>query len=175
MQLPNSKERVGDPNAPSSRAVVREAMLKSLAVPNAGMAICTDVGDASNIHPKNKQTVGKHLAAWAMADVYGMEGPSSGPIISRHDIKGSEIMVSFKHSKGGLKAKGTMLKGFVIAGADRKWVRAQAHIVEGHKVMISSPEVSEPIAARYAWADNPDCNLTNDAGLPASPFRTDDW
>ncbi|OYV03845.1 MAG: sialate O-acetylesterase, partial [Verrucomicrobiales bacterium VVV1] len=91
-----------------------------------------------------------------------------------HSIKGGEVTISFTHADNGLVAKGGELKGFAVAGSDKKWVWAKARI-EGDKVIVSSPEVSAPVAVRYAFGDNPDCNLTNGAGLPASPFRTDTW
>jgi sialate O-acetylesterase len=154
--------------------VVREEMLKTLDVKNAGMAITVDVGDANNIHPKNKQAVGHRLALWALAKVYGKDIPYSGPLPDGKKIKGGEVVLSFKHTDGGLVASGGELKGFAIAGEDKKWVPATARI-DGNKVIVSSPEMKSPKAVRYAWAANPDCNLFNSAGLPASPFRTDDW
>jgi hypothetical protein len=174
VQLPNFKKPSMDPGAPSGWAVVREGMLRTLAVPHTGMAITIDVGDAANIHPKDKQTVGKRLARWARATVYGEKIPSSGPLPAGHKINGAEIAISFTHADHGLAAKDGELKGFAIAGADQKWVVAKARIA-GDTVIVSSLEVPAPTAVRYAWADNPDCNLTNGAGLPASPFRTDDW
>ncbi|MCL4401193.1 MAG: sialate O-acetylesterase [Acidobacteria bacterium] len=167
-QLPNF-------NAPGrSWPVVREGMMKSLRVRNTGMAITIDIGEPGNIHPKNKQEAGRRLALWALGSVYGQKGATSGPLAAGHKVKGSEIEVSFTHADGGLVAKGGELKGFLIAGADKKWAPATARIA-GKGVMVSSPQVSEPVAVRYAWADNPECNLYNGAGLPASPFRTDDW
>jgi sialate O-acetylesterase len=154
--------------------VVREEILKTLAVKNTGMAITVDVGEANNIHPKNKQAVGHRLALWALANVYGQNIPFSGPLPDGHKIKGEEIILSFKHRDGGLVARDGALKGFAIAGADQKWVWAKARIA-GDQVIVSSPEVKSPKAVRYAWAANPDCNLFNGADLPASPFRTDDW
>jgi sialate O-acetylesterase len=174
VQLPNFKKPTDDPGAASDWAVLRESMLHSLAVPNTGMAIAIDVGDTTNIHPKNKQAVGHRLALWALATVYGEKIPYSGPLPAGHKIKGDEVSLSFTHTDGGLVAKDVELKGFAIAGADQKWVWAKARI-EGDQVVVSSPEVKSPVAVRYAWADNPDCNLFNGAGLPASPFRTDNW
>jgi len=169
VQLPNFK-RDGE-----GWMLVREAMLKSLKAPHTGMAITIDIGEPSNIHPKNKQEVGRRLALWALGDVYGQKVvATSGPLPARHEVKGSEIVLSFTHCDGGLKTKDGELKGFVIAGDDRQWKPAKARI-EGDQVIISSPDVSKPVAARYAWADDPECNLYNGAGLPASPFRTDDW
>ncbi|HEV7403445.1 MAG TPA: sialate O-acetylesterase [Chthoniobacteraceae bacterium] len=154
---------------------IRESMLKTLQVKDTGMAIAIDVGEAKNIHPKNKQEVGHRLALWALGTVYGKEVPStSGPLPAGHEIRGHEVVLSFEHADGGLVAKDGELKGFVIAGEDKKWVPATAKI-EGGKVIVSSPEVPKPAAVRYAWENNPVCNLYNGAGLPASPFRTDDW
>ncbi|MGN6641598.1 MAG: sialate O-acetylesterase [Verrucomicrobiota bacterium] len=174
VQLPNFKQPTEDPNAPSNWSFTREAMLKALALPNTGMAITIDVGEAAAIHPRDKQTVGKRLALWARSQVYGEKIPFSGPLPAGHKIKGDEVTLSFTHTDGGLVAKGGELKGFAIAGSDQKWVWAKARI-EGDKVIVSSPDVKSPVAVRYGWAENPDCNLYNGAGLPASPFRTDDW
>ena len=154
---------------------VREAMLKTLNLPRTGMAIAIDVGDPKNIHPKNKQEVGHRLALWALGDVYGRKvAATSGPRPAKHEVKGADVVVSFTHTNGGLAAKGGEVKGFVIAGEDRAWKPATARI-QGDKVIVSSAEVKAPVAVRYAWEDNPECNLANGAGLPASPFRTDDW
>jgi sialate O-acetylesterase len=155
---------------------VREAMLETLAVPNTGMAITIDLGDATDVHPKNKQDVGKRLALWALGTVYGRDVPAiSGPLPQVSTVDGSTITVSFRHTDGGLKSiTGGPLTGFRIAAADRQWKPAEARIV-GDTVIVSSPEVARPVAVRYAWKDWPDYSLANGAGLPASPFRTDDW
>jgi sialate O-acetylesterase len=155
---------------------VREAMLQALELPKTGMAITIDIGDAKNIHPANKQEVGRRLALWALGTVYGKDVPAiSGPLPTGSSVNGNAVTVSFTHANGGLKTKdGGPLKGFQIAGADRQWKAASARI-DGDKVVISGPEIASPVAVRYAWQDNPDCNLYNAAGLPASPFRTDDW
>lgn len=174
VQLPNFHPRTDDPVQTNNWSVVRDGMLQSLSVKNTGMAITIDVGDAALIHPKNKQAVGRRLALWALAKVYGKDLPYSGPLPAGQKIKGDQIIVSFKHTDGGLVAKGGDLKGFAIAGADHHWVWANARI-QGDRVILSSPEVKSPTAVRYGWAANPDCNLFNGAGLPASPFRTDDW
>lgn len=156
------------------RAYVRDAQLKALSLKNTGMAVTLDVGDANDNHPKNKQDVALRLAQWALGDVYEQKVPAtSGPLPAGHKIKGGEVVMSFKHTEGGLTAKGD-LKGFVIAGEDKVWKPAQAHI-EGETVVISSPDVPKPAAARYAWDVSPEASLYNGAGLPASPFRTDDW
>ncbi len=155
--------------------LVREAMLKTLALPKTGMAIAIDVGEANDIHPKNKQAVGHRLAQWALGTVYAQKVPAtSGPLPAGHEIRGREIVLRFKHTDGGLVAQGGPLTGFIVAGADHIWRPAQARLV-GNTVVVSSPEVAAPVAARYAWENLPTCNLFNAAGLPASPFRTDDW
>ena len=154
--------------------VVREGMLKALRVPQTGMAVAIDIGEPDNIHPQNKQEAGRRLALWALSAVYHQGGPASGPLPAGHRIEGGRVVVSFRHTDGGLTAKGGELKEFQIAGADRKWVSAQAKI-DGNTVAVSAPEVQKPVAVRYGWANNPACNLYNGAGLPASPFRTDDF
>lgn len=174
VQLANfmdAKEQPGD----STWAELREAQTMTLEMPNTGMAVIIDIGDAKDIHPKNKQDVGKRLALWALANTYGKNLVYSGPLYTSMAKKGNQIVLSFNHVGGGLVAKGQEgLKGFSIAGADHKFVWADAKI-EGDKVVVSSEQVPDPIAVRYAWADNPVCNLYNKAGLPASPFRTDTW
>jgi sialate O-acetylesterase len=174
VQLPNFQKAQTAPVESSGWAVVREGMLRTLALPNTGMAITIDVGEANDIHPKNKQDVGQRLAMWALAKVYGKAVAASGPLPAGHKINGSEVVLSFKYTDGGLVAKGENLNGFAIAGADGRWVRAEAKIA-GDQVIVSSPEVKEPLAVRYDWASNPNGNLYNGAGLPASPFRTDNW
>ena len=109
-----------------------------------------------------------------MAKTYGKDVVACGPLYKSMTRQGDKIVVQFDHVGGGLVAKGDKLKGFAIAGEDKKFVWADAK-VEGDAVVVSSPDVKEPAAVRYAWANNPDCNLYNKAGLPASPFRTDDW
>ena len=155
---------------------VRESMLKTLALPKTGMAITIDLGDAKDIHPKNKQDVGKRLSYWALGTVYGKKvAATSGPLPAGSQISGNAITVSFKYANGGLKSiTGGPLTGFQIAAADQQWKPAEAKIV-GETVVVSSAEVAQPVAVRYAWKDWPDYSLANGAGLPASPFRTDDW
>lgn len=156
-------------------AALREAQSQVAAtVPNAGLAVAIDIGDAGNIHPKNKKELGRRLALVARAKVYGEQVEYSGPVYQSMKMEGAAIRLSFTHASG-LTAKGDGLKQFAIAGADRKFVWADARI-EGDAVVVSNPRVPKPIAVRYAWANNPEgCNLYNQAGLPASPFRTDDW
>lgn len=174
VQLPNFHAPQKEPVEDSGWVLVQEGMLKTLRLPNTGMAITIDLGEANNIHPVKKQEVGKRLSLWALTQVYGQTGPCSGPLPCGQQIAGGAIVVSLKHCDGGLVAKGGPLKGFAIAGADKKWVKADAKL-QGDAVVVSSPQAPQPVAVRYAWASNPDCNLYNGAGLPASPFRTDDW
>ena len=155
--------------------LVREAMLKTLKLPKTGMAITIDIGEQKNIHPANKQEVGRRLSLWALSAVYGKKVESaSGPLPAGHEIHGDKVVLKFSHTDGGLKAKDGALTGFMIAGEDKQWKPAATQI-EGDKVIVCSPEIAKPVAVRYAWQDWPECNLTNGAGLPASPFRTDDW
>jgi sialate O-acetylesterase len=151
--------------------LIREEMTQPLALPRTGMAVAIDIGDAQDIHPKNKQEVGRRLAAWALGDVYGKDVATSGPRFAGSEIRKSEVILRFTHGDGGLKATGDGLKGFEIAGADGAWKPAQARI-EGETIAVFNPEVPAPTAARYAWAGFPEANLCNGAGLPASPFRT---
>jgi carbohydrate esterase-like sialic acid-specific acetylesterase len=169
VQLPNYDRK-------DFRPEVREAMLQSLRVKNTGMAITIDVGDPADNHPKNKQEVGRRLALWALGTVYHQQVPAtSGPLVASHAIRDGEVALTFDHADGGLMAQGSEeLRGFAIAGEDRQWKPARARI-EGKTVVVSHPDIGKPVAVRYAWASNPDCNLFNGAGLPASPFRTDDW
>ena len=174
VQLANFMKTKPEPDE-SSWAELREAQSMTLSLPMTGMAVIIDIGDADDIHPKNKQDVGKRLALWALAQQYGKKLVYSGPIYKSMKIDGSSIILSFDHVGGGLVAKSEeQLKGFAIAGADRKFVWADAKI-KGNTVVVSSDKVPEPAAVRYAWADNPVCNLYNKEDLPASPFRTDDW
>jgi sialate O-acetylesterase len=174
VQLANFMQTKPEPGD-SAWAELREAQLMTLSLPNTGMAVIIDIGEADNIHPKNKQDVGKRLALWALAKTYGKKLVYSGPIYKSMKVDGNSIVLSFDHVGGGLVAKGgEELKGFAIAGADKKFVWADAKI-EGDTVVVSSEKVAEPVAVRYAWADNPVCNLYNKEDLPASPFRTDDW
>ncbi len=152
---------------------IREAQFLTLAKsPNTAMAVTTDVGDAEDIHPARKGPVGERLALAALALAYGEKREYSGPLFDKAEFKDGKAVVSFTHAGGGLKAEGGPLKGFTIAGADKQFVPAQAKI-EGDTVVVWSDEIPTPQAVRYGWANVPDVNLTNEAGLPASPFRSD--
>jgi sialate O-acetylesterase len=158
---------------------LREAQLMTLvSVPQTGMAVTIDIGDGTDVHPKNKQDVGYRLALAAQAIAYGRDIVYSGPIYDSMTVEGTAIRLRFRHAYNGLiAAKGwtaPMLEGFEIAGDDRKFVPAVAKI-ERETVVVSSGQVTHPVAVRYGWGMNPICILYNQAGLPASPFRTDDW
>ena len=173
-QLAAYKSPVTDPNFPGKIPATREAQATVLALPNTGMAITIDIGDAGNVHPKNKQDVGNRLMRIALAKVYGRSLEYSGPMFESMKVEGGAIRVKFSHANGGLVARGGPLKQFAVAGADRKFVWATAAIDGKDAVVVSSSQVPQPVAVRYAWADNPEgCNLYNAEGLPAVPFRTD--
>lgn len=156
-------------------AELREAQaLTAKKVPHSGLAVAIDIGDAKDIHPKNKAEVGRRLALWALAKDYGKKVECSGPWYKSMKLRGDSIRLSFDHIDGGLVARGGELKGFAIAGEDHKFVWANA-VIEKNQIVVSSPAVAKPVAVRYAWDINPVCNLFNQSGLPAVPFRTDDW
>lgn len=152
--------------------VVRESQTETLRLRNTGMAVIIDVGESKDIHPKNKQAVGNRLALAAMHIAYGKSLEYSGPMFREAVPEGSAMRVYFTHAEGMQARDGGAVAGFTIAGADGKFVPAEAK-VEGNTIVVSSAEVAAPTAVRYAWADDPVCNLVNQAGLPASPFRSD--
>jgi sialate O-acetylesterase len=168
VQLPSLKNVSNNP-------LVREQQAKILSLPNTGMAVTVDVGDPANVHPKNKEPVGYRLEVLALAKVYGDKGMEfSGPMYASSKAEGGAIRVKFTHA-AGLIAKDAPLKWFQIAGADEKFVDADAKI-EGDSVVVSSAGVPKPAAVRYAWDNYPStANLYNASGLPAAPFRTDEW
>jgi sialate O-acetylesterase len=156
-------------------AELREAQaLTGKTIPHCGLAVAIDIGEANDIHPKNKAEVGRRLALCALANTYGKKIENSGPWYKSMKMTGNNIRLEFDHLGGGLVTRGGELKGFAIAGEDRKFVWANA-VIAGNKVVVSSPQVASPVAVRYAWDINPVCNLYNKTGLPAVPFRTDDW
>ncbi len=171
----------------SDWAHLRESQLKSLSIPHTGMAVAFDVGDPNNIHPADKLDVGRRLALVARHVAYGEDLVYSGPLYDAMTVQGNSIVLSFTQTGSGL-AIGTApwtalglapisnakLVGFKIAGADKNWFPADATL-DGLNVVVSSPQVPQPVAVRYAWGNAPDANLYNREGLPASPFRTDDW
>jgi sialate O-acetylesterase len=183
VQLPNFMEPKNEPSE-SNWALIREAQLKTLSVPNTGMAVTYDIGEWNDIHPLDKKDVGYRLFLAAEKVAYGdNKVVYSGPIYKSMKIEGNKIILSFTNVGNGLVVKGNAdkiqmkypLKYFSIAGADKKFVWANAKI-DGDKVVVWSSKISNPVAVRYAWADDPEgANLYNKEGLPASPFRTDDW
>ena len=173
VQLANWHAHKAEPDE-SDWAELREAQMMTLREPQTGMAVIIDVGDEIDLHPRNKLDVGRRLAAWALADTYGQKVTPSGPLFDRYKTEGDRVRVHFKYGADLKTIDGGPVKGFAIAGEDRHFVWAEARI-EGDSVVVSSPTVLKPVAVRYGWADNPIVNLYNGAGLPASPFRTDDW
>jgi len=194
-QLANFKPKTAAPEE-SPDAELRESQSLALKLPHTGQAVLIDIGEAGDIHPRNKKDVGDRLARIALADCHGKKIAFSGPVYQSMKIEGDKIRLTFTHTDGGLTAKplpatydvktekgvtaplvrnspNSELAGFAICGADHKWVWADAKI-DGDSVVVWSDQVPKPVAVRYAWASNPTCNLYNGAGLPASPFRTDD-
>jgi sialate O-acetylesterase len=161
----------------SAWAELREAQTMTMdALPNGGQAVIVDLGEANDIHPKNKQDVAKRLARWALARDYHVDVPCRSPQFKSLDVKGNKAVVSFNYPGAGLKTFDVnKVIGFAIAGKDQKFVWAEGTIVGPDKVEVWSDLVSEPVAVRYAWADNPVCNLQSKDGLPVTPFRSDDW
>ena len=178
VQLSTFDEFGGNSKKGSKWAELREAQTYTLqTVANTGMAVTTDIGNAKDIHPTNKQDVGKRLAAIALNNVYGKKRIDSGPIYKSQEIKGNQIILTFDNIGSGLSTsdKNGILRGFEIAGADKVFHSAKA-IIENNKVVLSSEKVSNPVAAHYGWADDDtEINLFNKEKFPASPFRTDDW
>jgi len=174
VQLPNFKKRQAEPME-SEWAELREAQAMALVQPNTGMVCAIDLGEADNIHPKDKQDVGFRLALQAENMVYGKQGVVSGQTFNSFRIERNTIRISYTEIGSGLKTKDNSFpREFTIAGADKKFYNATAQI-QGAEIIVSSDKVANPVAVRYAWSDNPDCNLINAEGFPAVPFRTDNW
>ncbi|MFN3304783.1 MAG: sialate O-acetylesterase [Roseateles sp.] len=171
--LPLQNNRLGH----GGWAELRDAQAQALKLPHTGMAVAIDVGDAADIHPRNKRALGYRLAQLALRDLGLRATPATGPQLLGAEVRGNEVWLHFKHTAGGLRTTraGEPLRGFMVAGADRRFVPANARI-EGDAVVLGSTEVAIPQAARYAWVDNPmESNLVGGDGLPAAPLRTDDW
>lgn len=179
VQLPNYMARV--PVQPSSGwAWLREAQRKATRLEGTGMAVTIDIGDAEDIHPKNKQEVGHRLTLLALSQVYGKKVPSTAPnIIGTRARKGRMLLTFAPAEKGEALAPEDDIQGFIVAGPDHQWHAARAAYTKGRRrvreVVVECPDVEVPVAVRYAWGDNPDCNLRSRSGLPVGPFRTDDW
>ena len=173
VQLANFFEREAEPSE-HSWAELREAQALALTLPNTGMATAIDIGEAADIHPKNKQELGRRLALGALANVYGQDVVHSGPMLHSSRVEDNRIRLVFDHVDSGLEVHGEELAGFAIAGEDRNFVWANAEI-QGNDVVVWNDAIANPVAVRYGWAANPVITLYNKAGLPAPPFRTDDW
>jgi len=156
-------------------AELREAQLMTMPLANTGIVVTTDIGNVDNIHPRNKQEVGRRLSLWALSQTYQQyDGECSGPVFDTIRMEGNRIRITFDYVDGGLLVKGGELTGFEIAGQDKKYHKANAKI-QGRTVLVSSREVKKPVAVRFGWSNTAQPNLFNKEGLPASPFRTDDW
>ena len=175
MQLPNFMQKHDKPTD-SGWARIREAQLQAFkTIPNTALAVTYDVGEWNDIHPLNKKDMAKRLFLGARKVVYGEKLVYAGPVYKDMKVEGNKIIITFTDTGRGLMAKGGILKHFAIAGEDRQFVWADA-VIRGNKVIVSSKDVKQPVAVRYAWSDNPeDANLCNKEGLLASPFRTDNW
>ncbi len=177
VQLATFGSNKANSNTGSTWAELREAQTMALALPHTGMAVTTDIGNPDNIHPKDKQDVGKRLAAWALHDVYSIPGEYTGPLYQSVKLDGNRAFLTFTHlgSDWLVKDKYGYIKGFEIAGADKKFYPAKAS-VDGDKIVVSSEEVAVPVSVRYNWADDAsEGNLFNRELFPAAPFRTDNW
>lgn len=173
VQLAAYKAPSESPAAGGPIAKMREAQAASLTIPHTGMAVAIDIGDAKDVHPRNKLDVGNRLAQLALTGTYEQPSSGSGPAFRDASVQGNCIKVSFDHAESGLVSKGGKPRQFAIAGDDRKFVVADA-VIEGEHVTVSSTRIAKPAFVRYAWADNPEgANLYNSDGLPAAPFRTD--
>jgi sialate O-acetylesterase len=176
VQLADYKDETPEP-AQSDWAELREAQTLTMStLPNTGQAVIIDLGEGNDIHPRNKQGVARRLVRWALARDYGIDVPYRSPVYRAMERRCDKVVVTFDHVGGGLKAIDVAEpRGFAVAACDRRFVRARARIVDQDTVEVWSDEVSDPVAVRYAWADNPACNLSSREGLPVTPFRTDDW
>jgi sialate O-acetylesterase len=177
VQLSSYNAANGTSKTGSTWAELREAQTSTLSLPNTGMAVTTDIGNPLDIHPRNKQDVGKRLAALALNKTYGKTRVDSGPVFKSMEVKGDKVIVTFANTGGGLAARDPYgyLKGFEIAGADKQFRYAKA-FVEGNTVVVYQDGVTAPVAVRFGWADDAsDTNLYNVEGFPAVPFRSDTW
>jgi sialate O-acetylesterase len=156
-------------------AELREAQaMTAKNVPGCGLAVAIDIGDAADIHPKNKREVGRRLALSALSNTYGKPVCGSGPWFRSITVEDGRIRIRFDHADGGLRMRGETDRSFAVAGENRQFAWARAEI-DGDCIIVSSPEVTQPVAVRYAWDTNPQACLYNGSGLPAVPFRSDDW
>ena len=162
----------------SSWAELREAQTMTMTrLPKTGEAVIIDIGEGKDIHPKNKVDVGRRLARLALVNDYGVAGLASrSPLYKSREQQAGKIVLTFEHVSGGWRPFDVNEpRGFTIAGEDKKFVNASAKILPNGHIEVWSDAVKEPVSVRYAWADNPICNMFSGAGLPLTPFRTDDW
>ena len=155
-------------------ALLREAQQQALLLPATGMAVTVDIGEAENIHPRNKQEVGRRLALIAKDQLYGVHAETSGPLFQSAEVEGAAIRVRFTHASGPLVSRNGPVCGLEIAGDDRRFVPAEG-VIDGATLVVASAAVKSPVAVRYAWTNAPVANLYNESGLPAAPFRSDNW
>ena len=187
VQLANISAPAKAPSENTGDPLVREGQLKALTLPATGMAVTIDIGNPYNIHPADKLDVGRRLSLAARHVAYGEDLVYAGPLYQSIKVEGDKLRLHFTQTGSGLTigvppwtptgkppAPQKELTGFAIAGADRKWAWAHA-VIDGNSIVVSSEQVPAPVAARYGWANCPPCDLYNREGLPASPFRTDDW
>ncbi len=174
VQLANFKAKQVNPSEAHSWPELREAQSMALRLPKTGMAVTLDVGEADDIHPRDKKSVGHRLARIALKQTYGRELVHSGPVYDGIGFNGNEALILFSETGSGLVMRDDFPNGFAIAGSDSVFHWAEARIT-GNTVILTSPNVPMPVAVRYAWADNPIISLYNAEGLPASSFRTDTW
>jgi sialate O-acetylesterase len=172
VQLPNYGRKENHPTD-GDWAELREAQLMALRMANTGLVVTIDLGEANDVHPHKKADVGERLAVSALGTAYGKNVVHSGPLYESMHVEGDRVRTRFKQVGSGLAAHGDELKGFAVSGTDYVFYWANALIEDD--TVVSSSEVPAPVAVCYAWAANPDCNLFNKVGIPASPFRTDDW
>ncbi len=162
-------------DVPRSAAVLRESQLLTMTHPHVGMVVTTDIGNPKDIHPRNKSEVGRRLSLWALAKQYARaEVVPSGPIYRGHQIDGPRVSIAFDYAEGGLQCHGDALSDFEIAADDGAFVAAEASI-DGERVVVTSEQIASPSAVRFGFSNAAEPNLFNAAGLPAAPFRTDDW
>ena len=176
VQLPNYKKRVTDPNAPVEWALVREAQQEILTLPHTSLPVTFDLGDADDVHPREKIKVGDRVARQLLAKVYRRPLVAEGPVYDHYRVMGDTIELYFKENASGMlfAGEGRVDTAFAIAGIDRKFYWAKARIT-GNRVLVSAAQVKQPVAVRYGWADNSNVVLYNREWIPAAPFRTDHW
>jgi sialate O-acetylesterase len=176
VQLADFRDELAQPGE-STWAELREAQTMTMSLSNTGEAVIIDIGEANDIHPKNKYDVAARLVRWALANDYEIPNikPQS-PTYKEMSVAGSKVSLKFTHATGGLRTVDVNeVRGFAICGEDRKWVWAEAKITGAESIDVWSAEVATPVAVRYAWAENPVCNVLSKDGLPMTPFRTDDF